>query len=134
MAMQRRQFIELSAVGGTVFLVTGLNCRQRHTDLYDVLGQPEQLAQICDLKTLREIGMDYRMKTSAEMESSKLAELLMSDSTGRVSSTADQSLVQSLMRRKTTEDFETGNIVEVKGWILSVTEARQCALLYVNNP
>lgn len=132
--MQRRQFIELSAVGGTVFLVTGLNCRQRHPDSYNVLGQPEQLAQICDLKTLREIGMDYRLQTPTEMESGKLAELLMSDSAGPVSSTSDQLFIQDLMRRKTTEDFESGNIVEVKGWILSVTEARQCALLFVNNP
>ena len=133
--MQRRQFIELSAVGGTVFFVTGLNCRRPHPDLYDSLSQPEQLAQICDLKTLREIGMAYRLQTPTEMEAGKLAKLLMSDSAGNpVSSTLDRSFIQNLISNKITQDFETGNIVILKGWILSVTEARQCALLFVNNP
>jgi len=31
-------------------------------------------------------------------------------------------------------DFETGNTVIVDGWILSRTEARQCALLSTINP
>jgi len=30
--------------------------------------------------------------------------------------------------QKIKEDFEKGDVVTVKGWILSVTEARQCAL------
>jgi hypothetical protein len=133
--MQRRQFIELSAIGGTVILVTGISCSQRHSSLYDVLDQPEQLAQICDLKTLREIGMDYRKQTPAEMEAGKLKALLMSDSVGnQLPSNSDLSLIQKLLNKKITEDFESGNIVVVKGWILSITEARQCALLFVNNP
>lgn len=133
--MQRRQFIELSAVGGTVFLVTGLNCRRPHTDLYDVLSHPEELAQICDVKTLREIGEAYRLQNPAEMDAGKLATILMSDSVGNPgSSTPDQSFIQNLISRKITQDFETGNMVILRGWILSVTEARQCALLFANNP
>jgi len=31
------------------------------------------------------------------------------------------------------EDFEAGNITLVKGWVLSVTEARQCALFSLIN-
>jgi hypothetical protein len=133
--MQRRQFIELSAVGGTVILFTGLSCRHRNPAFYDVLSQPDQLAQICDLKTLREIGEAYRLQNPAEMEAGKLANLLMSDSAGNpVSSASDQSFIKNLMSRKITQEFETGNMVILKGWILSVTEARQCALLFVNNP
>jgi len=133
--MQRRQFLQLSAMGGTVILVTGISCGPRHPVSYDILGKPEALAQICDLKTLREIGMAYRGQTASESDADKLAALLLTDSSGNtVSSASDNAFIQSLMSKKINQDFETSNIVIVKGWVLSVTEARQCALLCINNP
>lgn len=33
------------------------------------------------------------------------------------------------LRRQIVQDFTDGNTVLVDGWLLSVTEARQCALL-----
>ena len=32
------------------------------------------------------------------------------------------------LEKKIKTDFETGNIVLVDGWVLSISEARQCAL------
>lgn len=32
------------------------------------------------------------------------------------------------LKRKVIADFEQGRVVKVNGWILSLTEARQCAL------
>jgi hypothetical protein len=133
--MQRRQFLQLSAMGGTVILVTGISCNQRHPVSYDILGKPEELSQICDLKTLKEIGRAYQGQTASETDADKLATLLLTDSAGStVSSASDKSVIQTLLSKKIMQDFETGNIVILKGWILSVTEARQCALLFVNNP
>ncbi len=66
--MQRRQFLQLTAMGGTVILVTGMSCNRRHPVSYDILGKPEELAQICDLKTLKEIGMAYRGQTPSETD------------------------------------------------------------------
>lgn len=132
--MQRRQFLQLSAMGGTVILVTGISCNQRHPVSYDILGKPEELAQICDLKTLKEIGMAYQNQTASEMDADKLATLLLTDSAGKPVSSTDLTFIQTLISKKIEHDFETGNIFIVKGWILSVTEARQCALLFVNNP
>ena len=132
--MQRRQFLQLTAMGGTVFLVTGISCNERHQASYNILGKPEALAQICDLQTLRDIGMVYRTQTTSETDADKLATLLLTDSAGNpVSSASDHSFIQNLMIRKIDRDFEAGNIVIVKGWVLSVTEARQCALLFLNN-
>lgn len=132
--MQRREFLQLTAMGGTVILFTGISCNGRHQASYDVLGKPDALAQICDLKTLKEIGMAYRAQTVSESDADKLAAILMTDSAGRpVSFASDPSFIQILMSKKINQDFEAGNIVIVKGWILSVTEARQCALLFLNN-
>jgi hypothetical protein len=133
--MQRRQFLQLTAMGGTVMLFTGISCNGQHQASYDVLGKPEALAQICDLNTLKEIGRAYRAQTVSEIDAHELASLLLTDSAGNsVSSALDQSFIQNLMSKKVNHDFEAGNIVIVKGWILSVTEARQCALLFINNP
>ncbi len=85
--MQRRKFIQLSAVGGAAISITGISCGQRHPASYEVLTKPEELAQICDLKTLRDIGMTYRLQTASEREGDKLVSLLLTDAAGkRVSS------------------------------------------------
>ena len=133
--MQRRQFLQLSAMGGTVFLVTGIGCNKRHQVSYDILGKPEALAQICDLKTLKEIGMAYHAQAATQTDADQLAALLLTDSAGNtVSSASDNSVIQTMISKKIEHDFETGNTVIVKDWILSETEARQCALLFLNNP
>jgi hypothetical protein len=132
--MQRRKFIQLSAMGSAAIGITGISCRHGHPVFYDILDKPEVLAQICDLKTLREIGMAYRLQTASESDADKLVVLLLADSTGNpVSSASDHLFIQTLISKKINQDFERGNIVIVKGWILAVTEARQCALLFVNN-
>jgi hypothetical protein len=37
------------------------------------------------------------------------------------------------MDRKSKADFENGKTVVVRGWVISVTEARQCALYHIND-
>ena len=75
--------------------------------------------------------MTYRLQTPAESEADKLAELLSMDSAGnKISSSNDDLFIQNLINQKIKHDFETDNTVIVKGWVLTVTEARQCALLY----
>jgi len=132
--MQRRKFIQLSAMGIAAIGIAGISCRHRHPAYYHILDKPEQLSQICDLKTLREIGMAYRLQTASERDADKLVALLSSDLAGQpVSSASDSLFIQTLVNQKIRQDFETGNTVIVEGWILAVTEARQCALLFVNN-
>ena len=132
--MQRRKFIQVSAVGTTVIVITGISCKGRHPAFYNVLDKPVKLSGICDLNTIRNIGMNYRLQTPAESEADKLAELLSMDSAGnKISSSTDDLFIQNLINQKIKNDFETDNTVIVNGWVLTVTEARQCALLYAIN-
>lgn len=76
--------------------------------------------------------MNYSLQTPAESEADKLAELLSMDSAGnKISSSTDNLFIQNLLNQKIKYDFETDNTVIVNGWVLTLTEARQCALLYV---
>lgn len=131
--MQRRKFVFLSVLGGTAVSLTGLSCSHHKAGFYDMLDKPIQLSQICDTKTLREIGMEYRSQFPAESEADRLVTLLSNDTAGKpISDSADKLFVKNLIDQKIRQDFEKGNTVVVKGWVLAVTEARQCALFFNN--
>ena len=91
--------------------------------------QPGLLSHICDAKTLKEIGVAYREKFATEKNEKQLINFLLTDSSNKVVPvTSEDAIINSLLEQKIQKDFETGNTVIMKGWILSVTEARQCAL------
>lgn len=127
--MKRKTFIYLSVVSTVAIAVPSLNCHNRNETLNKSLSQPKFLSHICDEKTLREIGTAYNKQFSSESSKDQLADLILTDSTGNPSSqTTDLSFINSLVDQKIKRDFETGKTVVVKGWVLSITEARQCAL------
>ena len=97
--MKRRKFILLS-VAATGAITFPAACKPGKP-------MPEMLSSLTDKKTLREIGHEYLKQYPAEKN--QLQDLIVPQN------------VQS--------DFSKGNIVVIKGWVLSVTEARQCALL-----
>jgi len=131
--MQRRKFIQLSALSGAALGISGISCGHRHQAYYNLLEKPAALSQICDLRTIRDIGMEYSLQAPAEAKAEKLETLLMTDSAGKpVSPDANAPVIQTLLEEKIKHDFETGDTVIVKGWVLAVTEARQCTLLFLH--
>jgi len=109
--MKRRTFI-LSAVTGI-----GVVSASAYYFLSDVeydpkLAEPQSLSLIWDIQTMKEIGSRYRANVPSEKSERSLVTLLNTTPT-------EQTI---------TSDFKNGNTVIVDGWILSVTEARQCAL------
>lgn len=45
----------------------------------------------------------------------------------------DTLMVESQIEKRIRQDFDTDNIVVVQGWVLSITEARQCAFFSILN-
>ena len=125
--MKRRSFILLSATGITALVIPSLSCNNVNPTASKLLQEPNQLAHICDAQTIRDIGNTYRKQVSAESEKDQLIKLLLTDATGNSIST-DSTLLKLALNEKIQADFASGNVVKVKGWILSVTEARQCAI------
>jgi hypothetical protein len=132
--MQRRKFIRITVAGSAAVSLTGLYCNSRKPAFYAVLDKPRQLAYICDTKAIQEIGKAYRLQTVSESRTDQLIGILSADSTGKpLSDKADDRYVDMMIEKKITDDFEKGNTVVLNGWILSVTEARQCALFSLEN-
>jgi hypothetical protein len=127
--MKRRSFILLSLYSGAAVTIPFLGCSTAGSVANKLWVQPRLLSQICDAKTLEEIGATYREKFAAESKEKQLINLLLTDSSNKiVPVTSEDAVINSLLEQKIQTDFETGNTVIVKGWILSATEARQCAL------
>ena len=127
--MKRRTFIYLSFATAAGMGAPFVSCRNKSAALNKILAQPKFLSHICDAKTLREIGKVYKEEFPSESKKEQLANELLTDNSGKsFAETADQSSISSLLDQKIKQDFETGKTVVVKGWVLSATEAQQCAL------
>lgn len=127
--MKRRNFLWLSVAGTAALALPSLRCSNRKERLQKVLAQPEVLSRIRDAKTIRAIGDSYRKKVSAENDEELLQNLLLRDIDGNILKTsADTSFIRTAIRKHIDKDFIEGRMTKVNGWILSVTEARQCAL------
>jgi hypothetical protein len=120
--LTRRGFLAaaaLAAIGGG-----GALYRLQAGDEFDPeLEQTEQVAELFDeLAPARRIGRAYLEEHADEASERTLVRLLgnvWDDSPARLAAQA---------RRAVRLDYESGRTVAVRGWILSVTEARLCAL------
>ncbi len=126
--MNRRVFVKLGIFSAGAMAMPFLHCRSNYQ--YNVLlHQPSFLSQICDEKALREIGLAYLKLKPSEEKKNRLVDFLTEGSGGKkLNIKASDKEVESFLNKKIHTDFEKNDIVTVKGWVLSLTEARQCAL------
>jgi hypothetical protein len=133
--MKRRTFILLSGVNTLSLAIPWVGCQSRVSDLDRVLSQPRFLAHIWDESEIHNIGLAYRKLVPDEAGETQLAMLLLAETTGKsISVTIESSSLGSWLERKIVNDFKIGQTVVVKGWVLSVTEARQCAVYSLMRP
>jgi hypothetical protein len=111
--MKRRTFLFLTASGAVAMGIPWVSCNSRGNSRIRALANPEFLSHICDEATIKAIGTVYRAQTTTETQQDKLIELL------RTSKNPAKDI---------QEDYSSGRIVIIRGWVLSLTEARQCAL------
>jgi hypothetical protein len=124
--MKRRTFIATTSIAA-VGLPVAYYIKKRISK-GNPLTTTELLSHFCDERELREIGAAYRSLVPAENEKQKLADLILTDEGGKKLSTSDWSDIEDLVTKKVHEDFVSSRIIIVKGWVISTTEARQCAL------
>ncbi|WP_297704261.1 hypothetical protein [uncultured Eudoraea sp.] len=120
--MKRRNFVLLTGIGISAIAISTWYYKYRDPENDQLLSEPELLSYIWDDNTISEIGMLYLEKFSDENSEPKLIELLSNNvSTDIIENT-------EMLNQQITNDYKTGNTIMIAGWILSRTEARQCAL------
>ena len=123
--MKRKEFIHLTAF--TVVAVSFPlldSCKDPVSDA--ATSQPAFLSRLFDEITIKRTGQTYLQKTPAENAHDELVRLLANNST--IASSSDETAIHQHLEEKIKKDFDEGRTVMVNGWVLSVTEARQCAL------
>lgn len=124
--MNRRQFVRQAAHGVSGLATAALVAGCAAAPAPDASGQlPHHLRGVLGDEAVRRIGHAYLAQTPRERDSSALlAALTATARRGRwlpwSAPTPDGTLIAA--------DFEAGDTTIVDGWMLSVREARQCAL------
>ena len=117
------------AVAGAIAVpVISYSYRRKHLLEVDPLMRPEVLAHFCDGETISEIGIHYRKQVPGENKEKKLVELLLTNDKGKKIEPANSNEIKELLEQKIRKEFKEGKILIEDGWVLSETEARQCAL------
>ena len=125
--MQRRTFIHLSAytaIALTIPLIDG--CSRESTE--EILSEPSLFSHLVEVKTIKETGRAYRKLFPSEDNQTTLNQLLLGNDQPK-----DKKLIRKQLDKRVEQDFKAGKTVTAKGWVLSVTEARQCALYSIIN-
>jgi len=125
--MKRRIFVRIItiATAGLYLPITG--CKSKGNGLASMLSQPNALQHICDAETIRQIGKVYQKLVPGENEET-LIRLLSPNIGHAIDKSTDDNLVKSVLEKRVRQDFQENKTMVVDGWVLSVTEARQCAL------
>jgi hypothetical protein len=125
MAMHRRLFLRIAALGAASTL-SGAACATSTDDSPDLraLARPA-LLDVLGAEQVRAIGARYRAMVPAERDAAALRSAIHGRHPLLVRLLGVPRVAPAELVRR---DFAEGRTVEVQGWVLSVTEARQCAL------
>jgi hypothetical protein len=121
MTLDRRRFLQLTAAG-MVASLTDSACTRGTGEDAQALAQPA-LLEMLGAEGAREIGTQYRATVPKENTAAALR--------AAISSSQHQKfpwIWRRSIEERIRDDFAAGRTVVVSGWVLSETEARQCAL------
>jgi hypothetical protein len=116
--MERRRFVILALAGTAAVSFTFPQCASGSDD-----GRPQLLFPLIGKAKTIEIGKAYVERFPSESDPKKLTAL--------ISATLNEQPA-SAVKVSIQNEFSNGKVVIINGWILSLTEARQSALYYLN--
>jgi hypothetical protein len=129
--MKRREFILVGALGIAAISIPTAKWLGLYAGWDNRLAQPTLLSHLFSRQALRALGKTYLELKPEESNCDKLAQELLGEASASIFySTAD---VQAQIEEKIRRDFNNGTTIVLNGWILSVTEARQCAYFSMLN-
>lgn len=121
MTLDRRRFFQVTAAGMAASLTNSACARDTGKD-GQALATPA-LLEMLGAERVRQIGMEYRATVPNENTAAALRAAI-SSSQHKQFPWAGRGSIENQIR----DDFAAGRTVVVSGWVLSETEARQCAL------
>jgi len=111
------------------------SCNSDSSDLNSILTLPITLSYILDKEKITEIGESYIGDLQENINQKYLKKLILDGYDIKDSSnlSTDTAPIFDFLTQKIKHDFDTNNIILIDGWILSKTEAQQCAYYFLIN-
>jgi hypothetical protein len=125
--MNRRNFLLTGAAGVGLTTVSLLSSCEPSIVSREVLHLPGTAGKFCSEKELIQMGKEYMSAHPDEAGRNRLYTQLLSV-LPQEAKTADKKTLAGLLANQKLKDFSNGDVVVLSGWVLSLTEARQCAL------
>jgi hypothetical protein len=131
--MRRRRFLQVAAAGALAIGLPG--ARAGTSRPFHLLADPGLLRLFGSTGHVRAIGVRYRAAFPHEDTPETLAAAILVGR-DRTAPTAPlpAARLHDHLERQVRDDFARGATVRLDGWILSRTEARQCALYSMLHP
>jgi hypothetical protein len=126
--MKRSVFIKaVAAIAATAALPVLYNS-SRTKGHNNSLSMPGVLSGFCDEIEIHEIGLKYRSMIPSENNKEKLTELLLANRKNKKNTSLSNSEIGELINKNIRNEYSGYNTMVINGWVISPTEARQCAL------
>jgi hypothetical protein len=130
--VKRRKFIWISGVGIAVATLPWLTSCQS-SQWTPILSMPSVLGQFCSETELMAIGNSYIERVPQESKISAIEKQLLKSEAGNPFKPSSEKSLQDFISKMNDRDFSTDQTIILNGWVLSQTEARQCALLFLTH-
>lgn len=131
-ALSRREFLMLSAAAAVSLLIRSrLPEETALRDAQQILLTTRLATLLSHKESAKLIGIEYLQKYRQEAKIRVLIDQIISSSAlsdGGLFGASGQNL-RELLDHMIRADFEVDRVVKLRGWILSATEARLCALV-----
>lgn len=119
--LSRRQFLKAGSISALLLAIPGLESWAAPPLQQEVLPHPELLVILGDPERVCELGRCYRSSVPNERTRKALSAALHQEFPAGSPS-------RRHLQERIRDEFAMGRTVQLDGWVLSVTEARQCAL------
>jgi hypothetical protein len=130
--MQRRDFVILgaSALGLVITPWAMVSCDST-SQWTTVLATPSMLGKFCSDAEIKEIGHKYCQDNPEEVSIRKIENNLLTQADGNLIEPDTNEIIDQHLSKLISDDFQRDQTVMIKGWVISRTEARQCALYFL---
>lgn len=119
--MKRRKFLWVTTVASSLVILYPISGCTTSEKSNQIAAVPLTLGQLISSEKISKIGINYRNKFKKENQSF-LEDILISKKH------LSKNEIINFISDKINQDFIKDNIVIIDGWVLSITEAQQCAL------
>ena len=128
--MDRRHFIASAAAGALGLGLPGAAWRTAPSENLQTLARPALLDMLGE-RRVRDLGIRYRAMYPAACDADTLCADILD---GAMPTPTDAAATRAYLNATIRDDFAAGRTMILKGWVLSITEVRQCALFSLVYP